>query len=194
MAPQADGADPTVNDRRARFAERMQNLSPEEREAMMARMRERGIDPANPPAFGRGRGSAPGLDGAAPASGRSAGPPRRQTAQAGPVAGNDQAGASTIDALFAPLPRTETVGRAWLYVEKTLRPLRLRLGITDGQTTELLEGDLTEGQELVTNVTIAGQTTRPAATAFPGFGAPGGRQGFPGGGGFNGGGGAGRGR
>ena len=194
VAPQADGADPTVNDRRARFAERMQNLSPEEREAMMARMRERGIDPANPPAFGRGRGSAPGLDGAAPASGRSAGPPRRQTAQAGPVAGNDQAGASTIDALFAPLPRTETVGRAWLYVEKTLRPLRLRLGITDGQTTELLEGDLTEGQELVTNVTIAGQTTRPAATAFPGFGAPGGRQGFPGGGGFNGGGGAGRGR
>ena len=91
--------------------------------------------------------------------------PRPHAPQAGPPAANDQAAASTIDALFAPLPRTETVGRAWLYVEKTLRPLRLRLGITDGQTTELLEGDLTEGQELVTNVTIAGQTTRPAARA-----------------------------
>ncbi|MGC4082659.1 MAG: hypothetical protein QM736_11245 [Vicinamibacterales bacterium] len=43
-----------------------------------------------------------------------------------------------------------------------------------------------EGQEVVTNVTIAGQTTRPTTTAFPGFGGPGGRQGF--GGGFPGGG------
>ena len=72
-------------------------------------------------------------------------------------------------------------------------PLRLRLGISDGQNTELIEGDLKEGAEVVTNVAIAGQSTRPATTAFPGFGPPGGRQGFGGGGGFNGGGG-GRGR
>lgn len=68
--------------------------------------------------------------------------------------------------------------------------MRLRLGISDGQNTELIEGDLKEGSEVVTNVVIAGQSTRPAATAaFPGFGQPQ-RGGFPGGG-FPGGGGGG---
>ena len=57
---------------------------------------------------------------------------------------------------------------------------------------ELVEGDLKEGSEIVTNVAIAGQSTRPAATAFPGFGGPQ-RGGFPGGG-FPGGGGGGGGR
>lgn len=196
----AQGGNGANDDRRARFAERMQNMTPEEREAMAARMRERGIDPNNPQAFGRGGGQGaqggPGGPGAARAgrgpqatdtqgvaSGGRRGAPQPETSSA--------AGATTIDALFAPLPRTETFGRAWIYVEKKLQPLRLRLGITDGQTTELIEGEVKEGQEVVTNVVIAGQTTRPATTAFPGFGGPGGRQGFPGGG-FPGGGGGGR--
>ncbi|MFN7917967.1 MAG: efflux RND transporter periplasmic adaptor subunit [Vicinamibacterales bacterium] len=192
--------DASADERRARFAERMQNMTPEEREAMAARMRERGLDPNNPPPFGRG-----GFGGAqgGPGGGRfgrggqaadTAGVPtggRRGAPQ--PAANDSAAGATTIDALFAPLPRTESFGRAWLYVANKLQPLRLRLGISDGQTTELIEGELKEGQEVVTNITIAGQTTRPATTAFPGFGGPGGRQGFPGGG-FPGGGGGGRGR
>ena len=101
------------------------------------------------------------------------------------------AGATTIDALFAPLPPTESVGRVWVHVDNQLRSLRLRLGISDGQNTEVIEGDVNEGTEVVTNVAIAGQSTRPATTAFPGFGQPG-RGGFPGGG-FPGGGGANRG-
>ena len=56
------------------------------------------------------------------------------------------------------------------------------LGVSDGQNTELIEGNLKDGTEVVTNVSLAGQATRPATTAFPGFGGPGGRQGFPGGG------------
>ncbi len=176
----APGGGPDADvERRARFAERMQNLSPEERDARIARMRERGIDP-NSAGTGRGggggRGGGPGVATAAP---RAATPP----AAAGPT---------TIDALFAPLPRTESFGRAWTYVNNQLQPLRLRLGITDGQFTELIEGDLKEGQDVVTNVTIAGQSTRPATTAFPGFGGAGGRQGFPGGGLPGGGGGRGR--
>ena len=155
----------------------MQNLSPEEREAMLARMRERGIDPANP-GFGGGRGG--GARGAGPAAPRVAAVPA-------------QTGATTIDALFAPLPRTETFGRLWTYIANQLQPVRLRLGISDGQFTELIEGELKEGADVVTNITIAGQSTRPAAAAFPGFGAPGGRQGFAGGG-FPGGGGGGAGR
>lgn len=172
--PEPGTADAGGAGRRGRFAERMQNLSPEEREAMMARMRERGIEPGNAGAGG-GRGAfGPRAGGAAP--------PRTAAAPKEP------AGATTIDALFAPLPRTESFGRLWTHVGNQLQPVRLRLGITDGQNTELIEGDLEEGAEVVTNVTIAGQSTRPATTAFPGFGGPGGRQGFPGGG-FQGGGG-----
>ena len=208
------GGDQSGAGRRDRFAERMQNMSPEEREAMTARMRERGIDPSNPGAGGGrggfgggfgGRGGGPG-DGSGAASGpvgrggpqTAASPdggaaPRRG---AGVATQNAQSantvGATTIDALFPPLPRTESFGRAWVYVNNQLRQIRLRLGITDGQNTEIVEvlGDeLKEGAAVVTNVAIAGQATRPAANAFPGFGQPG-RGGFPGGG-FPGGGGPG---
>ena len=169
-------------------------------------MRERGIDPANPggglggrgggPGDGTGgagrfgRGSQPGATTPGANASRIAGAQPQHAAPAG-----SGVGATTIDALFAPLPRTESFGRAWVYVDKQLRQARLRLGITDGQNTELMEGDIKEGAEVVTNVVIAGQTTRPAATAFPGFGQPQ-RGGFPGGGfpggGFNGGGRGGR--
>jgi HlyD family secretion protein len=190
-----------ADERRNRFAERMQNMSPEEREAFGARLRERGIDPNNPPAgFGRGgfgRGGGVGAD-----SGSQAG--RGQASDRANQSGADRKGpspktaaaaagsATTIDALFAPLPRTESVGRVWRFIANQLQPTRLRLGISDGQNTEIIEGDLKEAAEVVTNVTIAGQSTRPATTAFPGFG-PGGGRGFPGGG-FPGGGGGGGGR
>jgi hypothetical protein len=80
-----------------------------------------------------------------------------------------------------------------LYQDKELKPLRLRIGVSDGQNSELLEGDLQEGTEVVTNVVIPSQV-RPAATGgFPGLGQPQ-RGGFPGGGGGgNRGGGGGRG-
>ena len=76
-----------------------------------------------------------------------------------------------------------------------LRPVRLRLGITDGQLTEVIEGDLQEGQELVTNI-ITAAATRPQPGFNPNqqfnpFGGPGGGRGpgGPGGGGGGGGGG-----
>jgi hypothetical protein len=101
--------------------------------------------------------------------------------------------------LFGPLPVVETCGRVWLYVDKTLKPVQLRLGITDGQATELIEGDLEPGTEVVTNVTTGSTATRPAAQGgFPFLGQPG-RGGFGAGGGGGargtggGGGGAGRG-
>ena len=149
---------------------------------MVARLRERGIDPNNPgaPGAGAGRGSADRGAGS-----KESGPGRSEKA---PAPAGREGGATTIDALFAPLPRTESFGRAYISVDNQLRPVRLRLGISDGQNTEIIEGDVKEGADVVTNVVIAGQSTRPATTAFPGFG--GGRQGFPGGG-FPGGGGAG---
>jgi hypothetical protein len=66
-----------------------------------------------------------------------------------------------------------------MYVGNQLEPIPVRIGISDGQHTELIEGELEEGTELVTTVSTGGET-RPAATTFP-FGQPGrGREGFPG--------------
>ena len=149
------------------FAERLQNMSPEERERALAQLRGRG-----------GRGGTATAD--APAARRSQQPP----------AAADGPAATTFDALFGPLPPVESAGRVWLHQDKELKPLRVRIGVSDGQNSELLEGDLQDGTEVVTNVTIAAQA-RPAATGgFPGLGQPQ-RGGFPGG--FQGGGGGNRG-
>ena len=165
---------------------------------MRERMRARGMDPSAVAQGGTaptadasprgGRGASPGARGGAPAG---AGDPQRARA-ATPAASSG--GATTIDALFGPLPRTESPGRVWLYANNQLTSVRLRVGITDGQQSEVVEGDVTDGQEVVTNISTGTASTRPAPTAFP-FGQPGrgGQGGFPGaGGGGNRGGGGGR--
>jgi hypothetical protein len=143
------------------MAERMQNMTPEQREQMMAR-RGRGGDSGN---FGR-RGQEPGAPPAAvpPSAARGT--------------------ATTIDALFGPLPQVESRGQVWLHTDKQLRPVRVRLGISDGQTTELLEGDLEPGMELVTNINTGTEAvrTQPGFGGFPPFMGPGGRGGDRGGG------------
>jgi HlyD family secretion protein len=156
----------------ARMADRMQNLSAEDRQRMMER-RGRGGEKAPETPARAGRGAAPSAT--------------RSLSASNP-------GATTIDALFGPLPVVESRGQVWLYTtDRQLRPVRLRLGISDGQTTELIEGELNEGDEAVTNVTT-GQETRPAPGfpgGFPPFMGPGGRggdfRGGPGGGGGGGG-------
>ena len=172
------------------LAERLQSLSPEDRARMMEQMRARGVNPAaiesgaDPRAAGRdrqGRGRGTGADASAA--------PRNSPA---PAAVAPQS-ATTFDALFAPLPPVETVGRVWLYVDNQLKPVGVRVGVSDGQNSELLEGDLQEDTEVVTSV-LTGAETRPAAGGaggFPGLGQPQ-RGGFPGGGGNNRGGGGGQ--
>jgi HlyD family secretion protein len=78
--------------------------------------------------------------------------------------------AQTIDALFAPLPAVESRGRAWIFVDHQLKPVTLRLGITDGTNTELLSGELQPPMEVVTGVTGLGPT-RTTGTG-PGAGNP----------------------
>ena len=98
--------------------------------------------------------------------------------------------------MFGPLTQTETFGQVWLDLGGKLQRVRTRLGISDGQQTELiqaLDGELKDDPEVVTNVTtgaVRQAPTAPGGTAFPGLG--GGRQGFPGGGGGNRGGGRGQ--
>jgi hypothetical protein len=164
----------------------MASMTPEERERFMERMRARGFTPplegqaaATSQGGGRGQG--------APAPARTGGsaPARAQAPSA-----------TTFDALFGPLAQTETFGQVWLNVDGKLQRVRTRLGVTDGQQTELTQamgGELKEGTEVVTNVltgAVRQTPTPPGGTAFPGLG--GGRQGFPGGGGNNRGGGRGQ--
>ena len=161
------GDDP---ERRKRFMERLNSMPPEERERFMARMKERG-------GFG---GPRTGGDDRRPDSGRAASTTPTQASR--PTG-------QTIDSLFGPLPVTETFGRAWLYENRRLKMLRLRLGISDGSFTEIISGDAKEGMPVVTNVTLPGQTTRtgPGAASSPLMGpqrggGPGGFRNAPGGG------------
>jgi HlyD family secretion protein len=90
---------------------------------------------------------------------------RRDNAAAAPLSGAAAAlrpkygaplsaqGVRTIDALFAPLPSVDSRGRVWLFIDHQLKPVTLRLGITDGQNTELLGTELQQGMEVVTGVT-----------------------------------------
>ena len=163
---------------RERMMERLESLSPEDRQRMLERMRARGFDPT--------AGSAAEAPTATTERASRGGTPKKAEASLS----QQHPQATTIDALFGPLPVVESVGRVWVYADNQLKPLRVRLGITDGQSTELLEGEaMHEGMELVTNVTTGNETVRPATTnAFPGFGQP---QRFGGPGGFGGGGGGG---
>ena len=139
------------------LAARIDNASPEERQRVLQRMRDGGSDPGKANSGGRQRGR-----GAAP---ESPAPVAKTAAR--------QGGATTIDALFAPLPKVESSGRTWLYLDHQLKPVRLRLGISDGQNTEILEGDLDQGTEVVTGIALANESRPAASSSFPGFGQQG---------------------
>ena len=152
----------------ARRMERFKSLPPAEQKQLVERMKSRGMDVS---AFEKEmKASAP------PAT------PMK------PKYGAPQS-AQTIDALFAPLPSVESRGRAWLFIDRQLKPVNLRLGISDGTNMELLSTELQPNMEVVTGVTGLGTTrTVPGAAGTGNPLMPGGRP--PGG--FGGGGGRGR--
>ncbi|HZR23462.1 MAG TPA: efflux RND transporter periplasmic adaptor subunit [Vicinamibacterales bacterium] len=140
----------------ARMMDRFKGMSPDEQKAFVARMKDRGQDTS---AFeqmlgGTGAKGARGATGASGATGAGASASMKSK-YGSPITGQ---GAQTIDALFAPLPPVESRGRAWLYIDHQLKPVNLRLGITDGQYTELLSGELQQNMEVVTGVTGLGST------------------------------------
>jgi len=145
----------------ARMMERFKGMSPDDQKQFIARMKDRGQDTT---VFEKELQA----NATVPAKGKGAKAPAQS--------------AQTIDALFAPLPSIESRGRAWLFIDHQLKPVNLRLGITDGTNTELLSGELQQNMEVVTGVT--GLT--PTRTTATGAGAgnplmPAGRGGPPGG-------------
>jgi len=121
--------------------------------------------------------------------------------------------ADKIDELFAPVQRPTTRGQVWVYNDKAadpkdkLKQINVMLGLTDGQTSELIAGEgLGPGVMVVTGVVpppsaIKAQQQNnllggPQRGGFGGqtpggFGGPGGGPGGGGGGGGRGGGGGG---
>ncbi len=154
----------TPEERRRRFEERMKNAAPEERDRMMERMRQfqqrAGETPPGTPQVNAPAGGAPPAARGEMPAGRGA----RRGATAAPTApGVTSSRAQTIDALFGPLPTTESFGRVWRYVDGKLAMVRVRLGVTDGTNTELISGDLPEGTTVVTGVLL-----QPAPSATQG--------------------------
>jgi len=179
---------------RAAFEERMARMTPEEREQMMARRGGSG---------GRGGSGRGGYGGP---NGQTSGRGGRQGQGGGRGDGSGRSGqltadqlaasrgATTIDSLFPPLPPVESRGRVYVYhkdekdpTKKELKSINLRLGVTDGQVTQVIDaGELKEGSEVVTNV-ITQAAVRPGFTGpqqgNPFFQGPGGGGRGPGGGG-----------
>ena len=175
-APGTPGA-PSSEGRRgfdpARMMDRFKGMPPDEQKQFLARLKDRGQDTS---AFEKEMKPAASAT-AAPGS----------SAALRPKYGAP-ASAQTIDALFAPLPAVESRGRAWLFMNHELKPVNLRLGISDGTNSELLSGELQPNMEVVTGVTGLGATrTLPGqgGTGNPlmpgrgpgGFGGPGGGRG-----------------
>jgi HlyD family secretion protein len=138
------GSDP------AQMMERFKSMSAEDQRQFITRMKDRGRDTSE---FEKIMGAS-GASGAKGASGA------LKPKYGAPVT---QQGAQTIDALFAPLPSVESRGRAWLYIDKQLKPLNLRLGISDGTNTEVLSTEAQPGMDVVTGVSGLGSTRNTGA-------------------------------
>jgi HlyD family secretion protein len=146
------GFDPgmTPEQRQQRMQERLAAMSPEERAQYETRMRER-AQGGGRGGFGNGQAGSGGAQGGF--GGRRGGPGGGAAGRPAAPASATASGATTIDALFAPLPAVEGRGRVWMWAGNDLKRIEIRTGISDGTWTELLEGSgLQQGTELVTNV------------------------------------------
>jgi HlyD family secretion protein len=179
------------------------NMTPAERQALMDRyaaMRGGG-------AGGRGGQAGAGGRGGTGPGGRGANNQGRNGSQRGNASNapgqpsklqDGSAAGKSIDELWAPIPPHDIPGSVWKYDGKELTEVKLRLGVTDGQFTELkavTQGDLKVGDEVITSVTLP-LSMRPANSNNPNNPLLGNQQrpGGMGGGGNPGGGAAGGGR
>jgi hypothetical protein len=162
-------------ERRKRMEERMASMSPDERAQFEERMRQRqqnggggsySGNGAGNFGGGRGGGSVSANGGASRSGGATAGNTGKNAAKTDAAAGSKPSSgsnATTIDSLFAPLPQVETRGRAWLYINKELKMVNLRLGISDGTFTEVInDTELQPDMDVVTSVVTPEMASRPA--------------------------------
>jgi HlyD family secretion protein len=183
------GFDPNLSpeERQRRMEERLAAMSPEERERLEQRMREGGgrggfggRQGGTPGDQATGRGGAQAGAGAAGRQGGGAASPSGETSRA------LASGATTIDALFAPIQIQERSALAWVFEDRQLKPLRLRLGVSDSNFSEIVnEHEVPENAEVVVMLTTGTESratpgmTNPQGNPLmgPQRGGPGGRGG-----------------
>ncbi|HWW88557.1 MAG TPA: efflux RND transporter periplasmic adaptor subunit, partial [Vicinamibacterales bacterium] len=173
-ASAATGATPADagrgDDRQQRQIDRFKAMSSDAQREFIARLDERGVDSTpfvqlmNQPASAGngGKKDAPKKDSAKQGTAKQDPAAKEKSAAAKAAADAAKAfmpkygapqSAETIDALFAPLPTVESRGRVWVFMNQQLKPVNIRLGITDGTYTELLSSELQQNMEVVTGVT-----------------------------------------
>ncbi len=131
--------------RRQAFRERMQQLSPEEREQMRQRMEQR-------------------------RAGREAGDQTAPRPDEGAAPGRDWRSASTIDAMFGPIETPVRSARVWLYVNGQLKPVSVTVGISDATNAALVDGPLQDGASVVTGFTVPAASASSGNPLLPSFG------------------------
>jgi len=190
------------------------NMSPEDRQRMMDQLGIRGGGRGGQSGQGGGaRGGRGGQGGGRGQQGQFAGGQGQRGGRPGGNPADTPGGieapnptglppltADKIDELFQPTPTRIQGGSVWTWDEanKKLTEIRVRTGITDNQFSQLIDGDVKVGQQVVTSVLIPLTTQqRNQQNIFGnqpnrGFGGmqPGGPGGPGGGGGDRGGGGA----
>ena len=113
---------------------------------------------------------------------------QRQQQADGSAAGGGQSGGQQGggQSNFAPPSAPVLQGQTriiWvLGQDGKLQSRRIKVGLTDGASTEVLEGNLQEGEMVVTGQTLSSANRSTTTNAAPGFGG-GQRPGAPGGGG-----------
>ena len=150
-------------ERRQQMRDRLQSMAPDEREAFIDRM--------------RGRRANVRQQNVRPTAVRPSQLPHTPAAGTIPAV---ERGASTIDALFAPIEVVETNGQVWLLSNDVLTPISITLGASDGTSSELVTDQTTgraliNGSILVTNITTpatssgrtTGRNTSPLMPQFP---------------------------
>lgn len=130
-------------------------------------------------AFYRNQGQN-GTQAAAGASARPAGMAMGFAGGAGGPGGNrggNSSGNATNGSGQMPNAASSRGRRAVVWIigeDKLIRPVIVRLGLTDGVQTEITEGNLKEGDKIILSAEIAGARSNnsPAQTRAPGFGGP----------------------
>jgi HlyD family secretion protein len=166
--PQAPRGGGDTDNRQQRQMERFKGMSPDEQRQFVARLVERGLDTSEFEAVmekstdkNAGKKAEKNVEkNASNGAGKT-----KPTFVYKPRYGEEQ-NSETIARLFATSPQVETTGRVWLYVNHQLKPVAVRLGITDGTFTELRSGDLQDGTQVVTGILTPG--SRPQGTGATG--------------------------
>jgi HlyD family secretion protein len=150
----------------------MANMTPEERQRMMDQFGARG-GRGGQGQGGQGGGQGRGGQGGAQGGGRGGRGQQPANANVAPV----ELTAQTIDEMFAPMESRTTRGQVWTWDEtkKELKSIPVVTGLTDGQFSQLISGEVKVGDQIVTNITIPLTAAQRAQQNQSIFGQQGGR-------------------